>query len=81
MDPVIRTEGLTKTYRGKAALGRPRSRVPAGVLFGCLEPNGAGKTTTIRLLAGLIRPTGGRATVLGRDAVREREAWRPLLES
>jgi ABC-2 type transport system ATP-binding protein len=42
-------------------------------LFGFLGPNGAGKTTTIRLLAGLIRPTAGHASVFGADVVRERE--------
>jgi ABC-2 type transport system ATP-binding protein len=74
MDPVIRTNGLTKRYRGKLALADLDLEVPSGVLFGYLGPNGAGKTTTIRLLAGLLRPSGGTATVLGADVVRDREA-------
>lgn len=73
MSAVIRTEALTKRYRGKPALSGLDLEVPAGALFGYLGPNGAGKTTTIRLLAGLIRPTSGRASVLGSDVVRERE--------
>jgi ABC-2 type transport system ATP-binding protein len=71
MGDAIRTEGLTKYY----GRGRRRSRglegldltVRPGEVFGFLGPNGAGKTTTIRLLLDLIRPTGGRAEVLGMD--------------
>jgi beta-exotoxin I transport system ATP-binding protein len=73
MSPIIHTAGLTKRYRGTAALSELDLDVPAGSLFGYLGPNGAGKTTTIRLLAGLIRPTSGTATVLGADVVRNRE--------
>ena len=46
-------------------------RVEAGEIFGLLGPNGAGKTTTMRMLATLLEPTAGTATVLGRDVVRE----------
>lgn len=74
MQPAIRTSGLTKHYRGRPALVDLRLEVPCGVIFGYLGPNGAGKTTTIRLLAGLLRPSAGRAEVLGRDVVRERES-------
>jgi ABC-2 type transport system ATP-binding protein len=74
MNPVIHTEGLTKRYGRNLALTGLDLEVPAGVLFGYLGPNGAGKTTTIRIFAGLLRPTSGRATVLGADVVRDREA-------
>ncbi|HEY7596127.1 MAG TPA: ABC transporter ATP-binding protein [Actinophytocola sp.] len=73
MSPVIHTEGLTKRYHDRPALSGLDLDVQAGTLFGYLGPNGAGKTTTIRLLAGLIRPTAGYASVLGADVVRERE--------
>lgn len=74
MQAVIETSGLTKHYRGKAALDDVTFEVPGGVVFGYLGPNGAGKTTTIRLLAGLLRPTRGHAAILGADTVRDREA-------
>ncbi len=74
MKSVISTSGLGKSYRGRPALIDVFLEVPPGVIFGYLGPNGAGKTTTIRLLAGLLRPTAGRAEVLGLDTVRNREA-------
>jgi ABC-2 type transport system ATP-binding protein len=73
MEPVIRTRGLAKSYRGTVALRGIDLEVPGGVVFGYLGPNGAGKTTTIRLLAGLLRPTSGQADVFGMDSVRDRE--------
>jgi ABC-2 type transport system ATP-binding protein len=73
VDSVIRTRGLAKSYRGRAALHGIDLDVPRNVVFGYLGPNGAGKTTTIRLLAGLLRPTAGTAEILGSDSVRDRE--------
>ncbi|MEW6250547.1 MAG: ABC transporter ATP-binding protein [Planctomycetota bacterium] len=69
MDAVV-THGLTKRYGRCLALDRLQFHVPAGRLFGFLGPNGAGKTTALRLLLGLLRPTAGRADVLGHDAWR-----------
>jgi ABC-2 type transport system ATP-binding protein len=64
--PAIRVEGLTKRYAGGVlALDGLDMSVPVGSVFGLLGPNGAGKTTCLRLLAGLTRPTSGRATVGG----------------
>jgi ABC-2 type transport system ATP-binding protein len=71
MEPVVRTHQLTKHYGRTIALESLDLVVPPGIVFGYLGPNGAGKTTTIRLLAGLLRPTGGRAEVLGLDTVHE----------
>ena len=66
--PAIETVGLSKTYGGKVrALVGLDLRVERGEVFGYLGPNGAGKSTTIRLLLDLIRPTAGRASVLGLD--------------
>jgi ABC-2 type transport system ATP-binding protein len=71
MEPVVRTHQLTKHYGRTIALESLDLVVPPGIVFGYLGPNGAGKTTTIRLLAGLLRPTGGGAEVLGLDTVHE----------
>jgi ABC-2 type transport system ATP-binding protein len=63
---AIRVEGLTRVYPGGVrALDGLSMAVPSGSVFGLLGPNGAGKTTTLRLLAGLTRPTAGRAIVNG----------------
>ncbi|HET8614400.1 MAG TPA: ABC transporter ATP-binding protein [Actinomycetales bacterium] len=69
--PVVETVGLTKSYGETLALRDLHLRVDAGEVFGYLGPNGAGKTTTLRLLMGLLRPTSGRARVLGADTWRD----------
>ena len=69
--PAIHVERLTKDYGRFRALSEFDLTVDRGELFGFLGPNGAGKTTTIRILLDLIRPTAGRATVLGFDAQRD----------
>ncbi len=74
MDAVIRTEELTKRFGDRVAVDRINLEVRPGEIFGFLGPNGAGKTTTIGMLLGLIRPTSGRAFVLGRDMQREAAA-------
>lgn len=64
--PGIRTEGLTKRFRsGQVAVDHVDLDLPRGAVYGFLGPNGSGKTTTIRMLLGLIRPTAGRAWLLG----------------
>ena len=62
---AIATSGLTKHYPGVQALSDLSIEVPAGSIYGFLGPNGAGKTTALKLLAGLIRPTSGGASVAG----------------
>ncbi len=71
---AIEILGLQKTYltgfwrkRPKVALHQLDLTVPDGEVFGYLGPNGAGKTTTLKLLMGLISPTGGSARILGQD--------------
>ena len=73
---VIETEGLSKRYPGDRGILDLDLHVERGEVFGFLGPNGAGKTTTIRMLLDLIRPTAGRAEVLGRDARRDSLAIR-----
>ena len=62
---VVETAGLQKRYETVEALRGLDLRVPAGSIFGFLGRNGAGKTTAIKILLGMVRPTGGRATVFG----------------
>ncbi|MGH3696932.1 MAG: ABC transporter ATP-binding protein [Pseudonocardiaceae bacterium] len=65
-DTLVRTRGLTKRYRGGiVAVDQVDLTVRRGEVYGFLGPNGAGKTTTLRILLGLIRPTGGTAAVFG----------------
>jgi ABC-2 type transport system ATP-binding protein len=69
--PVIALLNLTKRYGRTLAVRDLALEVRAGETFGFLGLNGAGKTTTIRILLDLLRPTSGRASVLGRDCQRE----------
>ena len=65
-DTAIATRALTKRYHDVTAVDGLDLDVRRGEIYGFLGRNGAGKTTTIRMLLGLIRPTGGEVTVLGR---------------
>ncbi len=76
-DLVIETHSLHKQYGNTRAVDRLEMHVPRGSVYGFLGRNGAGKTTTIRLLAGLIQPTGGHARVLDLDPQTDRI---PVLE-
>lgn len=73
---VIITTDLTKTFGTVEALKGLNLRVPRNSIVGFLGPNGAGKTTAMKLLLGLSRPTAGRATVFGLDAVQDSTAIR-----
>ena len=68
MTQVIEAVGLTKSYGARRGIVDVDFAVGEGEVFGFLGPNGAGKTTTIRVLLGFLRPTAGRASVLGHDA-------------
>ncbi len=74
--PDITADALAKRFGAVRAVEDLSLRVDAGEVFGFLGPNGAGKTTTIRLLLGLLAPTGGRATVLGSAVTLAGAAWR-----
>ncbi|MFD1147733.1 ATP-binding cassette domain-containing protein [Saccharothrix hoggarensis] len=71
MDYAIHAEGLRKRYGDTEAVAGVDLAVPAGTIMGVLGPNGAGKTTTVRMLATLLRPDAGRATVAGYDVVTQ----------
>jgi ABC-2 type transport system ATP-binding protein len=69
---AIETKGLTKTYKSRSlgyvnVVDNLDLHVEEGEIFGFLGPNGAGKTTTIKMLLGIIYPSGGEATVLGKE--------------
>ena len=66
---MIRTENLTKKYENFLALDSLNLTVGEKEIFGYIGPNGAGKTTTIRILAGMMAPTSGKANVGGIDVV------------
>jgi ABC-2 type transport system ATP-binding protein len=68
---AIRTEALTKHYGSARGIVDVDLEVRPGEVFGFLGPNGAGKTTTIRILLDHIRPSSGRAQLLGLDAQRD----------
>jgi ABC-2 type transport system ATP-binding protein len=74
--PAIETTGLVKTFGDNRAVDGVDLTVPAGTVYGLLGPNGAGKTTVVRMLATLLRPDGGTASVFGHDVVREADAVR-----
>ncbi|TCD47415.1 ABC transporter ATP-binding protein [Chlorobium sp. N1] len=70
---VIRAEGLTKTFGEFRAVDAISFCVAEGEVFGFLGANGAGKTTAIKMLTGLLSPSGGKASVAGFDVYREAE--------
>ncbi len=71
MSNAIETSRLVKRFRDTRALDGLDLHIRKGSVFGLLGPNGAGKTTTIRVLATLLKPDAGTATVLGHDVVRD----------
>ena len=72
-DLVIQTEELTRAFKDVPAVQGLTMNVRSGETFGLVGPDGAGKTTTIRLLAAIMDPTAGRATVFGYDTAKEPE--------
>jgi ABC-2 type transport system ATP-binding protein len=72
----IVVENLTYRYGNLLAVDHIGFEVGAGEILGLLGPNGAGKTTTVKMLTGQLRPQEGKATLLGRDIVKETQAVR-----
>ena len=70
---AIKAEGLTKSFPGVRAVDSLSFEVRAGEIFGLVGPDGAGKTTTLRMLAGIMPPDAGHASVAGCDIVRDPE--------
>jgi oleandomycin transport system ATP-binding protein len=79
MDLAIWAEGLVKRFGETTALAGVDLAVRSGTVLGLLGPNGAGKTTTVRVLATLLQPDAGRATVGGHDVVRDAHRVRQLI--
>jgi ABC-2 type transport system ATP-binding protein len=71
--PIIHTEHLSRRFGSLVAVRDVSLSVRRGEIFGVLGPNGAGKSTTIRMLCGILDPTGGRGTVVGFDIARDAE--------
>lgn len=88
--PAIQVTNLRRIYKSTGGVFRRKEKlvtavedisfhVEPGELFGILGPNGAGKTTTVKMLTTLLIPSGGTATILGYDVVKQAEAIRPRI--
>jgi ABC-2 type transport system ATP-binding protein len=71
MAPLIELHDLARDYGGRPAVRGISLDIPAGEVFGLLGPNGAGKSTTMKMLATLLRPSGGTARIAGHDLLAE----------
>ena len=69
----VEVNHLTRNFGSFIAVDHVSFEIPRGEIFGLLGPNGAGKTTTIRMLCGLLKPTGGEARVMGFDVAKQSE--------
>src|SRR5512134_2018962 len=73
-EAVIDVQHLTRRFGSLTAVNDVSFDVQRGAIFGLLGPNGSGKSTIIRMLCGVLEPSGGSASVLGLDIVRDAEA-------
>ena len=76
---MIEIKNISKSYDGTTAVKDLSLEIPAGQLFGFLGPNGAGKTTTLKMVAGLLRPDGGRILINGTDIQQEPERAKQII--
>jgi ABC-type multidrug transport system ATPase subunit len=79
MEPLIELTDLARSYNGRPAVRGISLSIPGGEVFGLLGPNGAGKSTTIKMLATLLRPSGGTARIAGYDLVTEANEVRRVI--
>lgn len=79
MENAIVVENLTKKFGDFTAVDNISFSIPKGSIFGFLGPNGSGKSTTIRMLCGVLHPTGGKAYIMGKDVTKETESVRQSL--
>lgn len=73
MQPAVSLDGLSRDFDGLQAVSELTFQVAPGELFGIVGPDGAGKTTTLRMLAGVLRPSAGDASVAGVSIARDPE--------
>ncbi len=79
MDYAIEVKNLTKKFGTFTAVDNINFKIPKGCIFGFLGPNGSGKSTTIRMLCGVLHPSSGKASVMGKDVVKDTEEVRQNL--
>jgi ABC-2 type transport system ATP-binding protein len=79
MDPAVATAGLSRVFRRRVALDAVSLRVESGEIFALLGPNGGGKTTLFRILATMLAPTSGTASVFGHDVCGDAASVRRCL--
>ncbi len=77
-DAVLETKCLTKRYGGKTVVDAVDIRVRPGEVYGFLGPNGAGKTTVIKMILGLVAPSGGTVSLFGSAAASRVELRRRI---
>ncbi|HHE67469.1 MAG TPA: ATP-binding cassette domain-containing protein, partial [Candidatus Parcubacteria bacterium] len=76
---AIEVKNLSKEFNGLKAVKGISFDVKEGEVFSLLGPNGAGKTTTIKMLATLLKPSGGEAKIFGYDILKQREKVREVI--
>lgn len=69
--PTVKIENLTKKFGKFTALDKVNMEVNAGEIYGFIGPNGAGKTTTIRVLLGILKASGGKTSIFGKDVWKD----------
>ncbi len=79
LETMIQCEALTKRFGHFTAVDQVSFAVAKGSIFGFLGPNGSGKSTVIRMLCGLLEPSGGQARLAGFDVATQTEAIKPLI--